>query len=102
MSGKTLAERAMEGCARDIRDLVRDGGAIKKKGDKYNHPLGKFEEKATDKIGRELGADVCDRCLGTCCAAMHYLIRSLVDIGELKPNMKVGGGYFYSLIYVVI
>ena len=86
---KTLAERAMEGCARDIRDLVRDGGAIKKKGDKYNHPPGKFEEKATDKIGRELGADVFDHCLGTCCVAMCHLIHSLVDIGELKPNMKV-------------
>ena len=94
----------MLGCARDIRDLEREGGAIKKKVavvDKYNHPPGKFEEKATNKIGRELGVDVCDCCLGTCCAAMRYLIRSLVDIGELKPNMKVGGGYFYSLIYVV-
>ena len=100
MSGKTLAERAMEGCARDIRDLVRDGGAIKKKGDKYNHPPGKFEEKATNKIGIELGADVCDRCLGTCCAAMRYLIRSLVDIGELRPNVKVGGVIDYSFVNI--
>ena len=31
VSGKTLAERAMEGCARDIRDLVRDGGLLRKR-----------------------------------------------------------------------
>ena len=83
----------MLGCVRDIRYLERKGGAIKKKVavvDKYNHPRGKFEEKPHDRIGKDMGADVCDRCLGTCCAAMHHLIRSLVYIGELKPNLKVG------------
>ena len=73
------------GCARDIRDLEREGGAIKKKAmvvDKYNHPLGKFEEKPHDRIGKDMGADVCDRCLGTCCAAMRHLIHSLVGVVE--------------------
>ena len=83
----------MEGCVGDVRDLVRSGGAIKKNMvgvDKYNHPPGKFEEKPHHRIGKERGADVCDHCLGTCCAAMCYLICSLVDIGELKPDLKVG------------
>ena len=50
---------------RDIRDLEREGGAIKKKVavvDKYSHPPGKFVERPGDNIGKARGASVCEFC----------------------------------------
>ena len=82
---------------RDIRDLEREGGAIKKKVavvDKYNHPLGKFVERPGDNIGKARGPSVCEYCQGVCCLAMRHLICSLVDMGELKPDLKVCLGVF--------
>ena len=77
---------------RDIRYLEREGGAIKKKVavvDKYNHPPGKFVERPGDNVGKARGPSVCGFCGGVCCLALFYLICSLVDFGELEPNLKV-------------
>ena len=93
----TPAERAKLGCVRDIRDLEREGGVIKKKVavvDKYNHPPGKFDENPRDNIGSARGRDVCEHCRGVCCSAMRHLVYSLVDMGELKPDLKVCLGVF--------
>ena len=89
----TPAERATLGLARDIRE---DGGAKKKVAvvDKYSHPPGKFVERPGDNIGKARGASVCEFCRGVCCSPMRYLICSLVDMGELKPDLKVCLGVF--------
>ena len=82
---------------------MKGGGAVKKKVvgvDKYNHPPAKFEEKPHQRIGKERGTDVCEHCYGTCCAATRHLIRSLVDIGELRPDVKTGGSYYCSIVNI--
>ena len=55
-------------------------------------------EKAHEMIGKERGKDVCERCFGTCCATTRHLIHSLIDIGELKPDVKVGGSIYVCIL----
>ena len=96
----TPAERSKLGLARDVRE---DGGAKKKVAivDKYNYPPGKFVERPGDNIGKARGRDVCGFCGRVCCSSMHYLICSLMDFGELEPNLWVCLVYLCEILNFV-
>ena len=64
-------------------------------------PEGKYIEKAYHKIANDRGKHVCDVCCGTCCAATRHLIHSLLDIGDLRPDLKVKG-CIYIKFYVIL
>ena len=56
---------------------------------KFSAPKGKFVERPIDRVGRERGEHVCGVCRGTCCAAVQYLIHALIDVGEVRSDIKV-------------
>lgn len=54
-------------------------------------PEGKFVEKEYQKIANDRGKHVCVVCCGMCCAATRHLIHTLIEIGEVRTDIKVLG-----------
>ena len=95
--GRTPVEKAVQGAAEIRGKLVtrakegKGGKASGRRGEhmKFTIPEGKFEEKVHKGYGRGRGKEVCSVCYGTCCGAVRDMVARLIDIDELRPDVKV-------------
>ena len=97
----------MEGAIeiRERRDKVvkggKDGSNVGNKGGKGKLIVskGKFEEKGHEGYGRGRGKEVCSICYGTCCRAVRDLVTQLINIGKLRPDIKVSE-FFKRCVFI--
>ena len=78
------------------------GRSSKKSVGKFQVPEGYYSEKPYQKIANERGRDACGVCCSTCCAATRHLINDLIDIEEVRTDIKVLEDIIIIRIYVIL